>query len=117
MADKYCDHALARDLKKRAVLVRLSLRDYVGTLDALLAAKMVPLAAQFLGACSERQLLPRHTSHMMVLTEEISLAFARKLFDCGNSRAAFHFCDRADEKGEMLRREMEVLMAKPEEKS
>ena len=48
---------------------------------------------------------------MMVLTEEISLAYARQLFDCGNKEAAFYYCDRADEKGEILRREMEVLMS------
>ncbi len=69
----------------------------------------------------------------MVLREEVSLAYARHLFDCGNVKAAFFYCDKADEKGEMLRyvfdcarpisdfcnpltllrREMEVLVSAP----
>lgn len=110
VADKYCDHCMSKDLKKRAILVRLSLRDYVTTLDSLISAKMIPLAAQFLQVCEEMKLLPE-TSHTMVLKEEISLAYARQLFDCGNTEAANYYCDRADEKGEILKREMEVLVS------
>ena len=90
--------------------MHLSVGDLVSALDALLAGKMVALAAQFLHACQEAKALPE-TSHVMVLTEEISLAYARHLFDCGNSSGAFHYCDQADEKGEVLRKEFEMLMA------
>jgi hypothetical protein len=38
-----------------------------------------------------------------------SLAYARYLFDCGNREAAFYFCERADEKGEILQRELELM--------
>ena len=30
------------------------------------------------------------------------------MFDCGNASAAKHYCSRADERGEMLLREMEA---------
>ena len=43
------------------------------------------------------------TSHAMVLREEVWLAYARHLFDCGNVAAAYFYCDKADEKGAMLR--------------
>ncbi len=86
------------------------MKDYVTTLDTLLAAKMVALAAQFLQCCLELKLLP-DTSHALVLQEEISLAYARHLFDCGNSKAAFYYCNKADEKGEVLKRELQMLMS------
>jgi hypothetical protein len=44
----------------------------------------------------------------MVLREDVSLAYARHLFDCGNVNAAYYYCDRADEKGEMLRKERRI---------
>ena len=34
--------------------------------------------------------------------------YARALFDCGNATAAKHYCSKADERGEMLLREMEA---------
>ena len=108
VASKYAEHALARDLKKRAVTVLLSVGDFVSVLDTLLKAKMVPLAALFKEALAERKLLP-DTSHVMVLSEEIALSYARHLFDCGNQSGAFHYCDQGDEKGEILRLELEAL--------
>ena len=30
------------------------------------------------------------------------------MFDCGNASAAKHYCSKADERGEMLLREMEA---------
>lgn len=108
VAGKYCEHLLAKDQKKQAILIYLSLKDFVSTLDCLVSAKMIALAAQFLQACQEMELLP-DTSHMMVLNEEISLAYARHLFDTGNAEGAFYYCDKADEKGEILRRELEML--------
>ena len=45
---------------------------------------MIPLAAMFLQVLQELKELP-DTSHAMVLVEEISLAYARRLFDCGNT--------------------------------
>ncbi len=108
---RYCEHCSSRDLKKRSALVHLSLGDRVSCLDALLSARMAPLAARFLQACSESPQGPLpDTSHSLVLQEETALAYARHLFDCGNSAAAFHYCSRADEKGEVLRREMEAMM-------
>ena len=95
-------------------MVHLAMGNVVSTLDALLSAKLIPLSAMFLQACHEAKVLPE-TSHVMVLTEEISLAYARHLFDCGNAKGAFHYCDKADEKGEMLQRELAMLLAKPEE--
>jgi hypothetical protein len=53
VASKYAENCLSRDLKKRAVLVYLSLGDVVSCLDALVAAKMIALAAQFLEAAEE----------------------------------------------------------------
>lgn len=108
---KYCEqHCAARDLRKAAVLTYLSVGDVVSTLDALVAAKMVTLAAQFLEVCQSKKLLP-DTSHVMVVTEEIMLAYARHLFDCGNPKAAFYYCGLADEKGEVLKRELQVLLS------
>ena len=51
-------------------------------------------------------------SHAMVLVEEISLAYARRLFDCGNTTGAFYYCEKADEKGGMLKKELEALDAR-----
>ena len=48
----------------------------------------------------------------MVLVEEISLAYARRLFDCGNTTGAFYYCEKADEKGGMLKKELEALDAR-----
>jgi hypothetical protein len=49
-------------------------------------------------------------SHFVSMKDNIfSLAYARYLFDSGNREAAFHFCDRADEKGEILQRELEIM--------
>ncbi len=110
VAQKYCEHCSSKDQKKRAALVHLSLRDFVSTLDVLVSAKMVSLAAPFLQACQESGVLP-DTSHALVLAEEISLGYARYLFDQGNGPGAFFYCDRADEKGEILKREMESLIS------
>ena len=41
-----------------------------------------------------------------------SLAYARRLFDSGNTKGAFYYCDQADEKGGMLRKELEALDAR-----
>ena len=51
-------------------------------------------------------------SHAMGLVEEISLAYARRLFDCGNTTGAFYYCEKADEKGGMLKKELEALDAR-----
>ena len=113
VAEKYCEHyALSNGLaqKKRAVLVRLSMKNFVSVLDTLVSAKMIMLAAQFLDLCAAAKLLP-DSSHVMVLSEEINLAYARFLFDAGNPKAAFFYCDKADEKGEILRREFELLLS------
>ena len=35
------------------------------------------------------------TSHAMVVSEEVNLAYARHLFfDCGNANAAFYYCKK-----------------------
>ena len=70
VAGKYCDHHFSKDRKKRAILVHLSMRDYVSVLDKLLHSKMVVLAAQFLEVLRESRAMP-DTSHAFVLTEEI----------------------------------------------
>ena len=80
-------------------------------LDLLVGAKMIALAAMFLQVLQDLKELP-DTSHAMVLSEEISLAYARRLFDCGNTKAAFFYCEKADEKGGMLRKELEALDAR-----
>ena len=108
---KYCDHCLSTSQAKRAILVKLGDKDYVSVLDFLMSAKMIPLAAMFLQILEELKELP-DTSHVMVLSEEISLAYARRLFDCGNTKGAFYYCDKADEKGGMLRKELEALDAR-----
>ena len=115
VVNKFCEHSMTKEERKRAVLLLLSSGDLVATLDALLASKMVWLAALFLEACKESRALPE-TSHVMVLTEEISLAYARFLFDCGNAEGAFHFCEKADEKGEVLQRELQLLMTSSSDK-
>ncbi len=105
---KYCEHAASNGEHKKAILLKLGVRDFVAVLDQLMVAKMIPLAAQFLQVLQDNQAMP-DTSHAMVLTEEISLAYARRLFDCGNVKGAFFYCDKADEKGGMLRKELEAL--------
>ena len=80
-------------------------------LDLLMNAKMIALAAQFLQVLEETKELP-DTSHAVVLTEEISLAYAQRLFDSGNTKASYYYCDKADEKGGMLRKELEALDAR-----
>ena len=107
---KFCDHYINSGLRQDAVLIQLSIGDYIGVLDSLLQGKMIVLAAQFLALVQESKLLP-DTSHVMVLTEEIHLAYARHLFDCGNVNGAFYYCDKADEKGEVLQKEFQVLMS------
>lgn len=108
---KYCDHCMATGQAKRAILLKLGQRDFVSVLDLLMSAKMIPLAAMLLQILKELKELPG-TSHVLVLTEEISLAYARRLFDCGNTTGAFYYCDKADEKGGMLRKELEALDAR-----
>ena len=83
----------------------------LGVLDMLLAGKMIVLAFQFLSLVrDELGLIDPDTSHVIVVSEEIHLACARyAYFECGNSRAAFYHCDRADEKGEILKKEIQTL--------
>ena len=111
VVSKYCDHCANVRQAKRGILLKLGLRDYVSVLDQLMSSKMIPMAAMFLQVLNEFKELP-DTSHAMVLTEEISLAYARRLFDCGNTKGAFYYCDKADEKGGMLRKELEALDAR-----
>ncbi len=108
---KYCDHCVATGQSKRAILVKLSQKEFISVLDLLVGAKMIALAALFLQVLQDLKELP-DTSHAMVLSEEISLAYARRLFDCGNTKAAFFYCEKADEKGGMLRKELEALDAR-----
>ena len=112
--NKYCDHCMATQQAKRAILVKLGQKDYVSVLDLLMSAKMIPLAAMFLQVLDEVKELP-DTSHVLVLSEEISLAYARRLFDQGNTKGAFYYCDKADEKGGMLKKELEALDARNED--
>lgn len=105
---KYCDHCVATHQAKRAILVQLGQRDYVTVLDLLINAKMIALAAMFLQILEETKEFP-DTSHGLVLSEEISLAYAQRLYDSGNNKASYHYCDKADEKGGMLRKELEAL--------
>ena len=109
--DKYCDHCMSTQQAKRAILVKLGQKDYVSVLDLLMSAKMITLAAMFMQVLEEVKELP-DTSHVLVLSEEISLAYARRLYDYGNTKGAFHYCDKADEKGGMLRKELEALDAR-----
>lgn len=109
--NKYCDHCMSTHQAKRAILVKLGQKDFVSVLDLLMSAKMITLAAMFLQVLEEFKELP-DTSHVLVLSEEISLAYARRLFDCGNTKGAFHYCDKADEKGGMLKKELEALDAR-----
>ena len=113
---KYCDHCVSCSQHKRAILIKLGLKDYVSVLDLLVGSKMIPLAAMFLQVLQEVKELP-DTSHAMVLVEEISLAYARRLFDCGNTIGAFYYCEKADEKGGMLKKELEALDARHDDKS
>ena len=112
--NKYCDHCVASGQHKRAILIKLGQKDFVSVLDLLLGAKMIPLAAMFMQVLREFNEFP-DTSHAMVLTEDISLAYARRLFDCGNTKGAFHYCEQADEKGGMLKKEFEALDARHED--
>ena len=89
-------------------MVQLGQRDYVTVLDLLINAKMIALAAMFLQILEETKEFP-DTSHGLVLSEEISLAYAQRLYDSGNNKASYHYCDKADEKGGMLRKELEAL--------
>ncbi len=57
IVSKYAESCLSRELKKRAVLVYLSLGDVVGCIDALVSAKMISLAAQFMQAAEEQKLV------------------------------------------------------------
>lgn len=78
-----------------------------------MAAKMIGLAGRFLYICQTqlKGILP-DTSHALVVGEEVNLAYARHLFfDCGNAKAAFFYCQKADEKGEILEREIETLLS------
>ncbi|CAB4069408.1 unnamed protein product [Lepeophtheirus salmonis] len=111
LALKYCDHCLTSHRRRRALLMYMKLKEYVMVLDVLYSGKMIPLAAKFLQVLEERECLP-DSSHALVLTEEISLAYARYLFDIKNIDAAYYYCDKADEKGEILRREFDVLLSK-----
>ena len=111
VVNKYCDHCVSTGQHKRAILVKLGQKDFVSVLDLLVSAKMIPLAAIFLEVLQELKELP-DTSHALVLTEEISLAYARRLFDCGNTKGTFHYCEKADEKGGMLKKELEALDAR-----
>jgi hypothetical protein len=108
---KYCDHCVSTGQSKRAILLKLVNRDFISVLDHLMGAKMIPMAAQFLQVLVECKELP-DTSHVLVTSEEVSLAYARRLFDCGNTKGAFYYCDKADEKGGMLRKELEALDAR-----
>merc|ERR1712203_1234390 len=87
--------------------------EFVTILHSLMAAKMIGLAGRFLYICQTqlKGILP-DTSHALVVGEEVSLAYARHLFfDCGNAMAAFFYCQKADEKGEILEREIETLLS------
>jgi len=129
--DKYCDHISgARGQRKKAILIQLSAiitnesngnkksqeeigNILIGILDNLLTAKMVGLAGRLLYVCQEqlKGILP-DTSHAMVVCEEVNLAYARHLFfDCGNPTAAFFYCKKADEKGEILELEIQTLIS------
>jgi len=110
---KYCDHLVSHGLRQEAILLQLSCGNYVGVLDMLLAGKMILLASHFLYLVMEElKLVDPDTSHAMVISEEINLARARHAyFDCGNVRAAFYYCDKADEKGGILKKEIEMLMS------
>lgn len=116
VANKYCDHCIAKNNRHRAVLIYLSLKDYVMVLELLHDFKWSTLAAQFLDACLQLNVLP-DTSHALVMTEEVSLTYARHLFNQGNTKAAFHYCEKADEKGEVLQKELEMTLAKAAEKN
>ena len=111
VVSKYSDHCVNLGQHKRAILIKLGLKDYMSVLDLLMGAKMIPLAAMFLQVLQELKEMP-DTSHAMVLDEEISLAYARRLFDCGNTEGAFFYCEKADEKGGMLKKELEALDAR-----
>ena len=112
IVQKYCDTCVTRGMKKKALLVQMSNADYVAVLDTLVKARMIDLAARFLEVLLEKKLLP-DTSHVFVITEEIYLAYARHLFDLGNKKGSFFYCDKADEKGEILKRELQVLSSPP----
>ena len=86
---------------------------FSGVLDMLLAGKMIVLASQFLTlVLDELKLIDPNTSHVLVVSEEINLARARHAyFDCGDVAAAYYYCDKADEKGEVLKKEIQMLMA------
>ena len=55
---KYCDHCVSSSQHKRAILIKLGLKDYVSVLDLLMVAKMIPLAAMFLQVLQELNELP-----------------------------------------------------------
>ena len=89
MATKYAENCSAKAMKGTAAMIYLSLGDVASCLDALLAAKMIPLAAQLMEAAEAVGRLP-DTSHCMVLREDICLArtsveFCHFVFDLTHS--------------------------------
>ena len=111
---KYCDHCVTSGQHKRAILIKLGQRDYVSVLDLLIGAKLIPMAAMFLQVLQELNEMP-DTSHALVLMEDICLAYARRLYDCGNTKGSFFYCEKADEKGGMLKKELEAYDSRNED--
>ncbi|XP_014675037.1 PREDICTED: WD repeat-containing protein 11-like [Priapulus caudatus] len=96
------------NLKSKAVLILLSLGQFNKVIEMLYSMRQFRRAALFIEACLEFEVL-NISSDNDALIEAVYLEYGRYLSNLGNKTAAVHYCGKAGDKGQQLRKELDIL--------
>jgi len=108
IVSKYCDHCVTQGRIQEAALMYLSVEDWLGCVETLHIGLYCILAAQLLDICPDLGKEDR----VVVLTEAVWMEAAKYMAGVGNMEAAREYCRRAGEKGEEVRKELEMMVGK-----
>ncbi|XP_013381759.1 WD repeat-containing protein 11 isoform X1 [Lingula anatina] len=105
---RYSEHlcSAAVNHKSQAVLVMLSLRQFVKVLEMLYGQQQFDRAALFLEACLEFGIIQK-TKENSSLLEAVFLEYARFLTAMQNTEAAHYYCHLAGGKGQQFMKELQ----------
>ncbi|XP_041368583.1 WD repeat-containing protein 11-like [Gigantopelta aegis] len=107
---RWADHLCSTQVnhKSKALLVLLSLGQFVKVVEMLYGMRSFDRAACFIEACLQFGVLEK-TSETASLIEAVFLEYARFLTNIGLRKAAEYYCNLAGDKGEQFLKEVEIL--------
>ncbi|GAB1607865.1 WD repeat-containing protein 11-like isoform X2 [Argonauta hians] len=107
---RWADHLSQHGHKSKAILVMLSLGQFLRVAEMLYGMRYFDRAARFIEACMEFGVIDKSEGNAPLI-EAIFLEYSRHLINIGLKQAALHYGKMAGEKGEHLLKEVNILFS------